>query len=256
MAGQVMLSKQPEILELFQILENNGMTQEYQKVNFLVEYMESIERQFGQVLEELEKVNTQLMQIENRETHTAVSRITERTGDKMHEIANQLALVKNNLIHFAKDTTKLFQEKGTEALKVAVTKMKIPSILNALEKSFHNCMVYMNKNAEKTLAIRNDLHAIGGHMKNIGKTLMGRKRSESVSKNPDNGFLSSVQKGYLACGRIFSNMERHTKALSKEVERFCNGGGKTISVKEELMRIKSGQSTKSSIQPAVQEKGR
>ena len=104
MAGQVMLSKQPEILELFQILENNGMTQEYQKVNFLVEYMESIEHQ-----------NTQLMQIENRETHTAVSRITERTGDKMHEIANQLALVKNNLIHFAKDTTKLFQEKGTEA---------------------------------------------------------------------------------------------------------------------------------------------
>lgn len=52
-AGQAALSEQPEIMELFRVLEGNGMTKELQEVDSLVKYLESMESQFGQVLDEL-----------------------------------------------------------------------------------------------------------------------------------------------------------------------------------------------------------
>lgn len=255
-AGRATLSQQPEIIELFQLLGKSGMTEEFQKVNFLVEYLETMEQQFGQVLENLEKMNTQLMQIENRGAYTAVSRMTDGVGDKMHEIGNQLILVKNHFIQFAKDTKKIFQEKGKDALRNAVTMMKISSILFALEKSFHSGVECMDKNAKKVQTISNEFHAIGGHIGNIGRTLIGKERKDSVQEKADKGVLTKVQKIFLICGNIFSNMEKQTKGMAKQVEQFRNSGEKKKSVKEELRRIKSEKSEKSAMLPTIQDKAR
>ena len=65
-AGQAALSEQPEIMELFRVLEGNGMTKELQEVDSLVKYLESMESQFGQVLDELQEVRAQLTQMEDK----------------------------------------------------------------------------------------------------------------------------------------------------------------------------------------------
>ena len=49
-ANQTALCLQPDILELFQVLESNGMKKELQEVGTLVEYLENMESKFGEVL--------------------------------------------------------------------------------------------------------------------------------------------------------------------------------------------------------------
>ena len=62
-ANQTALCLQPDILELFQVLESNGMKKELQEVGTLVEYLENMESKFGEVLSELQEVKTQLAQM-------------------------------------------------------------------------------------------------------------------------------------------------------------------------------------------------
>lgn len=255
-AGQAVLSEQPEIMELFRVLEENGMTKELQEVDSLVKYLESMESQFGQVLDELQEVRAQLTQMEDKGIGAATTRMVERAEDKVQEIGEQLIKVRNNLIQSAKYAVTVFQEKGTDALRNAVSAMKIPAMLSALKGSFYRGMESMNRNAEKMENISSEVHDIGGHMKNIGRILMGRERKAPEQKNLDKGILAKVQKVFLACGRHFSEMEKQTENLLKKAERFQNGGEKKKSVKAEIQQIKSERSEKPILQPVPQDKAR
>ena len=64
-ARQTVLMEQPEIVELFRVLEGNGLTKEQKEVESLVKYLDGMEVQFGQVLEELRDVKEQLSQIQD-----------------------------------------------------------------------------------------------------------------------------------------------------------------------------------------------
>lgn len=255
-AGQAALSEQPEIMELFRVLEGNGMTKELQEVDSLVKYLESMESQFGQVLDELQEVRAQLTQMEDKGIGAATTRLVERAEDKVQEIGEQLIKVRNNLIQSAKYAVTVFQEKGMDALRNAVSAMKIPVVLSALKESFHRGMESMNRNAEKMETISSEVHAIGGHMKNIGRILLGRERKAPEKKNPDKGILAKVQKAFLACGSHFSEMEKQTENLLKKAERFLNGGEKKKSVKAEIQQIKSERSEKPILQPVPQDQVR
>ena len=57
--------EQPEIVELFRVLEGNGLQKEQKEVESLVKYLDGMEVQFGQVLEELRDVKEQLSQIQD-----------------------------------------------------------------------------------------------------------------------------------------------------------------------------------------------
>ena len=80
-ARQTALMEQPEIVELFRVLEGNGLTKEQKEVEFLVKYLDGMEIQFGQVLEELRDVKEQLSQIQDGGVKASVLRITEQAQE-------------------------------------------------------------------------------------------------------------------------------------------------------------------------------
>ena len=65
-ARQTSLMENPEIVELFGVLERNGLSKEHKEVESLVKYLDTMEVQFGEVLEELRDVKEQLSQIQDR----------------------------------------------------------------------------------------------------------------------------------------------------------------------------------------------
>ncbi len=72
MEAAVALREQPEIRELFEVLEGNGLKKERQEVESLVDYLEGMESQFGEVIKELKEVRGQLEQIQALKRQTAV----------------------------------------------------------------------------------------------------------------------------------------------------------------------------------------
>lgn len=250
MEAAVALREQPEIRELFQVLEGNGLKKERQEVETLVNYLEGMESQFGQVMKELKEVRGQLEQIQDRGIKATAARLLDSVEGKVQEIGGQIALVKTNLVRSAKNAVQEFKEKGVDALRRAVSAMKIPAALSALKESLHSGMESMERNAAKIGIVGGELNKAAQHTKNAGRALIGRRTKEPTEPRGDKGVLAKIQKVFLSFGRSFAAMEKAAGNAQKRMEQFCRGEDKKPSVKAELRQIKRGRNESQKIQPA------
>ena len=247
------LREQPEIRELFQVLEGNGLKKERQEVETLVDYLEGMESQFGRVIEELKEVRGQLEQIQDKGIKATAARLLDSAEGKAQEIGGQIALVKTNLVRSARNAVQEFKEKGVDALRRAVSAMKILTVLSLLKEGLHGCMESMNKNAAKIGIVGGELGRAAQHTKNAGRVLIGRRIKEPAEQKGDKGVLAGIQKAFLSFGRSFSVMEKAAENAQKRVEQFSRGEDKKPSVKAELRRIKDGKTASQKIQPAKEQ---
>lgn len=254
-ARQTTLMEQPEIIELFRVLEENRLMKEKQEVESLVNYLDGMEIQFGQVMKELGEMRGQLNQIQDAGVRSSAVKITERVENKIQEIGGQLSTVKNNLLHAAKNAVHTFREKGVDALRKTVSAMRISSALSYLKEGMHSGMESVNREAGKISIISGELHVAGEHMKNIGRVLTGKEMREPAPQNPDKGILAKMQKTLLSCGGRLSAMEQRTENTRKRVEQFASKGEKKPSVKAELKRLKNEKGNRS-MSSVIQEKTR
>ena len=186
-ARQTALMEQPEIVELFRVLEGNGLTKEQKEVESLVKYLDGMEVQFGQVLEELRDVKEQLSQIQDGGVKASVLRIVEQAQGKVQEVGVQLNTVRKNLIQSAGNALQTYKEKGKDALRKAVSSMKIPSALARIQEGIHGAVENMNRQADRMKVLNGELHAAGGHIKNVGRIFRGKEQKKVEPQATDSG---------------------------------------------------------------------
>lgn len=237
-AKQTVLMEQPEIVELFRVLESNGLQKEQKEVEFLVQYLDGMEVQFAQVLKELREVKEQLSQIQDGGMKASVLRITEQAQGKVQEVGGQMNRVRKNLIQSAGNALQTFQEKGRDALRKSVSAMKIPSALARIQEGLHGAVESMNRQADKMKVLSGELHAAGGHIKNAGRIFRGKEQEKVEIQDTDKGITAKIQKSFLALSGRLSSMEQTTDNLRRRLERFVQKEEKKPSVKGELKRLK------------------
>ena len=253
MEAAIALREQPEIRELFEVLEGSGLNKERQEVETLVEYLEGMESQFGQVMKELKEVRGQLEQIQDRGIKATAIRLLDSAEGKVQEIGGQIALVKTNLVRSAKNAVQEFKEKGVDALRKAVSAMRIPAALSLLREGLHGGVESMDRTAAKIGIVGGELNKAAQHTKNAGRALIGRRTREVAEPKGDKGVLCKIQKAFLSFGRSFASMEKGAENAQKRMEQFCRGADKKPSVKAELRQIKSGKNTGRKIQTAKEQ---
>ena len=237
-AKQTALMEQPEILELFRVLEGNGLEKEQKEVESLVKYLDGMEIQFGQVLEELRDVKEQLSQIQDSGVKASVLRITEQAGGKVQEAGEKIHTVRKNLIQSAKNAVQTFRGKGKDALRKAVSSMKIPSALARIQEGLHGAVESMNRQADKMEILSGELHAAGGHIKNVGRIFRGKEREKVEPQATDRGITAKIRKSFLTISGRLSSMEQTTENLRRRLEQFVQKEEKKPSVKVELKKLK------------------
>lgn len=237
-ARQTVLMEQPEIVELFRVLERNGLQKEQKEVEFLVQYLDGMEVQFAQVLEELREVKEQLSQIQDGGMKASVLRITEQAQGKVQEVGGQMNRVRKNLIQSAKNAVQTFRGKGKDALRKAVSSMKIPSALARIQEGLHGAVESMNRQADKMKVLSGELHAAGGQIKNARRIFRGKEQEKVEIQATDKGITAKIQKSFLALSGRLSSMEQTTDNLRRRLERFVQKEEKKPSVKGELKRLK------------------
>ena len=214
-ARQTALMEQPEIVELFRVLEGNGLTKEQKEVESLVKYLDGMEVQFGQVLEELRDVKEQLSQIQDGGVKASVLRIAEQAQGKVQEVGGQL-----------------------NTLRKAVSSMKIPSALARIQEGLHRAVESMNRQADKMEVLNGELHAAGGHLKNAGRIFLGKEQKKVEPQATDKGITAKIRKSFLTISGRLSSMEQTTENLRRRLEQFVQKEEKKPSVKVELNKLK------------------
>lgn len=237
-ARQTVLMEQPEIVELFRVLEGNRLTKEQKEVESLVKYLDGMEVQFGQVLEELRDVKKQLSQIQDGGVKASVLRIAEQAQGKVQEVGGQLNTVRKNLIQSAGNALQTYKEKGEDALQKAVSSMKIPSALARIQEGIHGAVENMNRQADRMKVLNGELHAAGGHLKNAGRIFLGKEQKKVEPQATDKGITAKIRKSFLTISGRLSSMEQTTENLRRRLEQFVQKEEKKPSVKVELKKLK------------------
>ena len=234
MDAAVNLREQPDIKELFVVLQDHGLEKERQEVTALVDYLENMGNQFSQMLGELQAVRGELEKMQDKGIRATVSRVVESAESRAQEIWGQISMIGRNLVRSAQNAVAAFKEKGVDALRKAVSAMNIPTVLSAMKDILHSGAESMNRKAEKTAMLAEQLYKARGYRKNIGRILMGRQTKEPTEWAADKGILAKIQRVFLSCGRIFAGMEQKADKALQCVEEFCQGAEKKPSVKADL----------------------
>ena len=235
---QRVLMEQTEIVELYRVLEGNGLRKEQKEVECLEKYLDGMEVQFGQVLEELRDVKEQLSQIQDGGVKASVLRIAEQAQGKVQEVGGQLNTVRKNLIQSAGNALQTFKEKGKDALQKAVSAMKIPSALARIQEGLHGAAESMNRQAGKMEVLDGEGHAGGGPINNVGRVLRGKEQKKVEPQATDRGITAKIRKSFLTISGRLSSMEQTTENLRRRLEQFVQKEEKKPSVKVELKKLK------------------
>lgn len=235
------LSEQPEISELFTVLQEHKLGKELAEVQGLVNYMEDIEEQIGLVMNELKQVNRQLEQISDTSVKGMAEKIAAGVDHEVQQVKGQLQKAKNSIIQFAGKAVAVGKEKGAAGLKKVIKFMKVTPMLGHLKHGFHKAMNQMEKSAVKVEAIHREIHAAGEHQKNIGRAIIGKPMADPDQTDKNKGILVSMSKSYQSMGSVFQRMERWSEKAAASVSAFEKSGSGKKSVKGELKKIKTNQ---------------
>lgn len=246
MDAAVNLKEQPDIKTLLYVLGSSGLKKEQQEVETLVDYLESMGNQFSQMIGELQAMREELEKMQDKGIRATVSRVLEGAENKTQEIWGKVSMIGKNLIQSAKNALAVFREKGVNALRRAVSAMKIPQVLSTVKGMMHHRVKKMNEKAEKTQMLAQELHKAKEHRRNVGRILAGRGAKEPTGQAADRGILANVQKAFLTCGRMYAGMEQAADKALHRVEQFCREAEKKPSVKADLRQLSDREFEKQS----------
>ena len=255
-ARQQTLMEQPEIAELFQVLEGNGLKKEQRQVEELVNYLDSMEGHFYQVLQELGEVKEQLNRIQDGGVRASATRIVKQARENVQAVGAQIQTVRKNLLQSAKSALHVFKEKGVGALKSAVSAMKISSALARIQGGLNRAVDGMNRQADKMADLNQEIHVTAGHAKNIGRVLLGKGAKEVSAESTDKGITIGIRKALLAVGGRLSGMEQTTERVRSRLEKFAGKEAQKPSVKGELKKLKEEKKTMPQLPIPVKEQAR
>lgn len=256
MAEQALaLREYPQIIELLSILEQNGLHKEKDEVQSLVDYIGSMEDKFSQMMEELQEMRGEVKQIHDSGLHAKCTRLLDSVQDKVEQTKNMVLTVKTNFIRAAGNAVKTFKEKGCTALLQAVNAMKIPAVLSHMKNGFQLAAQSMQEAAGKVDVKREQLHEAGSHLKNAGRTLLGRPAKQLEKLEADKGVLAKLRNFFEGTQKAFSSMEKGAASLSEKLRDDKVPEDKKPSVKSELKALKTEHAVMKKA-PVMQEQAR
>lgn len=238
------LREHPQIIELMEILEQNGLTKERDEVSSLVEYIGSMEETLAQIRSELQEMHGEVKEIQDKGFQAQCSRLVDTTKEKVMQTGEMVSTVKTNFVQAAGNAVKTFKEKGRAVLAQAVRAMKIPTVLSKMKNSLHTVGKSMQEAAGKVDAKREQLHEAGAHLQNAGRALSGKPAEEVSALDSDKGILAKLRKSLEGLGRTFEAMGDRAGNLEKALQK--EEPEQKPSVKTSLRVLKSQQAAKTS----------
>ena len=211
------LKNNPQIIELLETLEENGMHKEKGEVSVLVSYIGDMEHTLSAMLVEMQEMRKEVNMIHNSSVKAKCENLIQTADGKIRQGVASVSKAKNNLIVSAANAMKVFREKGKEALKNAVKAMKIPETLDKLGKVFHSFAVSMNESAKNVQNARAELGGAKRHILNAGRLFFGKGAKEQELAVRDKGIISRLQSLFGKLGNGFSALESKSNNLADKL---------------------------------------
>lgn len=241
----ISLNVHPQIIDLYEVLEKNGLHKQKEDVQSLVGYIESMEYNLSVMMNEIQEMHTEVNRLHDKGIRAQCAKIVAKAEDKIQQVGTMVSVTKGKLVESDSNAVKAFKEKGKSALIQAVEGMRIPTALSKIKDGFSHAAQSMRQSAGQLDVIRGELHEVGGHMKNAGRAILGKPAKQADKLEADKGALAKLRGFLESCGKAFSNMERGADRLMEKMQRSKEPEEQKQSVKSELRQLKTEHSERS-----------
>lgn len=209
-----------EAVEQFmKLLAENGRPGQARDMSFLLLYMANMSRQFDDVLQELQEVKAQLARARESPAKKAVKSMADFLEDQAHSARDTLVRFREKVRDCAASAVEDFKTTGVLALDKAVSAMRVKSMLEYLQKKIGGMIDGTEKNMAKVEDIGHELRSAGSHLKNAGRTAIGRE-AKSVDRDQPGHFQAAVLLPLRAVRKLLHGMNHATLAAIKGVEHL------------------------------------
>lgn len=206
----VPLKERKEMKDLFGALGNCGMKKEQEQFRSLVDYTENMEKQFGNMLKEMQEIRQELGNIQNRHAAGPITLLVNASESSLKSAQQSLYAWKHGLTIAAGNAVRSFQQHGKNALQAAVNKMGIPKALSFLHQEFGKAKAKAYEDADKFAMIREELYQGKSHMKNAGRAFMGKETGKEADHAPEKGILYQMERKFRNRGQQLEKMQEAT----------------------------------------------
>ena len=137
----IALREHPQIIELFTVLEQNGLHQQKDEVQALVSYIDGMEDKLSRMVDEMTAMRKEVDQLHDRSIQARCTFLMNEAENKVHQVSSMVSTAKNNTISAAGRMVQTFHEKGRVALRHAVQALRIPAVLTRMEHGFSHAKI-------------------------------------------------------------------------------------------------------------------
>ena len=183
------LKEHPQIVELLDTLDKNGLMKEKNEVKSLINYIGDMEETLTGMLGELQDMRREINLIHNNTLRNKCHTLVEKTEGKIRQGFSAVKKMKDNLIQSAGNAVRAFREKGRDALAESVRAMKIPEALDKLSSMFGR----MSREMAQDIIIDPEreysqlVKALGGEVIHISATSQNHINAMDMTKEYGDG---------------------------------------------------------------------
>ena len=218
--------QQDALTELLDLLTQNGKKQEAAELSALFSQFAAMETQYGKVLSELAAVREQLATLHDGGNRAAAMQETKQTQAHITQAKETLSTLKGNMTDKIRKTLAAVKQHGISALNKAADFLGVKKALAEMKGSVQDAIASTQSSIDRINAIGSELHAIGGHAKNLGRALTGKERKELTQRNEDKGVLAAVAKPLKRHKATLEGMEKNIDRAMARVERLEQAAAK------------------------------
>ena len=230
------------IQQFIKLLEENGRQGQAQDLSTLLWYMDGMNRQFDAVFQELQEVKAQLAQEQQPAVKKIIQSAATNLENKLEWARDMLADLRERITDCARSAVENFKEAGASALDRAssVVGAGVKNVLESLQEHLSGMIADTKQNIEKVENIGCELRSVGGHLKNVGRAVIG-KEAQAVDGGQEGRFQSAILAPMRATQKLLSSMNNTALAAIGGMEHLEQAAEATRDRKTERIAQKPGK---------------
>ena len=138
-------------------------------------HVEELEQQLAGTMEQLAAMRQDLQKMQKSPLKSALQKTVHALEEKAEVLRGQIIAVKENIIEGCKQALAGFKEQGTAALDNLARFFHLRQGLASMQKTTESAIQLDNQAIKKIEAVSAEYHEAGKHLKNVGRTLMGKE---------------------------------------------------------------------------------
>ena len=235
-AGTPIIENQ-HVQELLSILKDNN--KDAGSLISLFGYISNMENQLAKAVEELTSVRQELGTMREERDHpvrTALEKTARSLETAINETRQKLNELKEKVVEGCKNAVQSFKANGISALNGIASFFRLKPALESLRGSIDKSIASNQASIAKIDAVSAEYHSAGRHIKNIGRTIIGKEPLTEVKpkgklaklmQTPYRTEIKCLEDAKKNVDKAIAAFERLDKAAPKKEASAKRGKGKS-----------------------------